>query len=75
MMDDVKQFYKFYKVYKKGRLKMEKVKRFINEHYKEMLVAGAIIFAYNRGFKQGCRATDNAVTRLITETYKTSGGK
>ena len=56
---------------------LDKFKDWIVEHRKEIIISGAIIFAYRCGFRNGCKATDRAVTKVfknldafITKTLK-----
>lgn len=57
-------------VERKVNQNMEKIKAFVMEHKKEILVTAGIIFVYRVGFKHGCRATDKAVSHLFEEAAK-----
>ena len=50
---------------------MEKVKEWVSNHKKEIIVGAGIIFIYRLGFKHGCQATDKAVSNLFKEAAKT----
>ena len=67
MIDDFKQFLKFYQTYKKGKRQMDKAKEWIGMHKVELAVVGSFVIGYKIGFRRGCRATDRAVSRLICE--------
>ena len=67
MVDDLKQFLKVYRVYKKGKRQMDKAKEWIENHKIELAVVGSFVIGYKLGFKRGCKATDRAVSRLINE--------
>ena len=71
MIDDFKQFLKFYRMYKKGKemeqTMIDKIKNWVDGHKVELAVAAAWGLGYKIGFKRGCKATDRAVSRLICE--------
>ena len=67
MINDFKQFLKFYQTYKKGKRQMDKAKEWIVTHKVELAVVGSFVIGYKIGFKRGCKATDQAVSRLICE--------
>ena len=49
---------------------MEKVRNFIKEHNKEILICAGIIFVYRLGFKSGFSSSELAMKNLIRETSK-----
>lgn len=57
--------------FQKGKAEMEKVKEWVSNHKKEIVVGAGIIFVYRLGFKHGCQATDKAVSNLFKEAAKT----
>ena len=50
---------------------MDKIKEFISDHRKELIIGGGLIFAYKLGFNAGCKSTDKAVKKFIKEFNKT----
>ena len=46
MIEDIKDFYKLYKFYKKGKTQMDKIKEFIDGHTKEIISGLVIIASY-----------------------------
>lgn len=73
MVDDIKTFYKYYKLYKKGRNEMDKIKEFISSHQNEILIGLGCLMSYQFGFKRGFRngmRFENALHSLASK-----GGK
>ena len=50
---------------------MDKFKEFVKKHQKEICIGAWIIFAYQVGFRKGCRASNQAVTNLFENAAKT----
>ena len=49
---------------------MDKIREFIKKHQNELMIGGGLIFAYNLGFRRGCKCTDRAVTHFVNKLYK-----
>lgn len=49
---------------------MEKAKEFLKKHKMKILIVSGLILSYRLGFKNGCKATNDAVDHLINETTK-----
>lgn len=85
MVEDFKQFLKFYRMYKKGKREMDKIKEFVSSHKKEiaMTACGFIIFrvGYNSGWNAYKRVVNNVFNTMKKHGYQTvrliepTGGK
>ena len=73
MIEDVRQFLKFYRAYKKGKAEMEKAKEFISQHKKEIacVIGGFVIYkmGYNRGFRDYKHAVTNVFNTMKKYGY------
>lgn len=74
MIEDFRQFLKIYRMYKKGKRTMDKVKEFIKEHKTELMYASAAILIYSIGFRRGIKVSERAVTHLCNEAAKAVSG-
>lgn len=72
-MEDIKQFLKVYRAYKKGKREMEKAKEFVEQHSKEIVLAFGLLAFYQLGFKRGFRKGIKFEDALISMSLK--GGK
>ena len=73
MVDDIKTFYKYYKLYKKGKSEMEKIKEFISTHQNELLVGFGFFISYQFGFKRGFR--NGMKFESVLHSLASKGGK
>ena len=71
MIDDFKQFLKFYQTYKKGKMKMDDIKDFIKEHKKEIIFVGSGLVIYHVGFNRGFKTAKNAISHVFDEAART----
>lgn len=70
MIKDFKQFLKIYRVYKKGKNEMDKIKDFISNHYKELLIAGGFVLIYKVGYKVGVKETQKTIYKIFDAAGK-----
>lgn len=73
MIEDFRQFLKIYRMYKKGKHTMDKVKEFVNEHKKELMYAAGIIMIYSLGFRRGVKTSERAIVHFCNEAAKATG--
>ena len=71
MINDFKQFLKFYQTYKKGKMKMDEIKSFIKEHKKEIIFVGSGLVIYHVGFNRGFKTAKNAISHVFDEAART----
>lgn len=71
MIEDIKQFYKYYKLYKKGKTKMEEIKKFVSDHKKEIIFVGSGLIIYHIGFNRGFKTAKNAISHVFDEAART----
>lgn len=71
MINDFKQFLKFYQTYKKGKMKMDEIKDFIKEHKKEIIFVGSGLVIYHVGFNRGFKTAKNAISHVFDEAART----
>lgn len=73
MIEDFRQFLKVYRMYKKGKMKMEKFKEFLSEHKNEIAgVAACLIvykIAYGRGWHDYERVVNNVFSAMKRNGY------
>ena len=70
MIEDFKQFLKFYRAYKKGKENMDKIKEWVDSHSKEILLGIFCVMSYQIGFKRGFKTGikfEDALLRLSTK--------
>ena len=75
MVEDFRQFLKVYHMYKKGKAEMEKAKKFIDDHSKEILMSLGIVAAYQLGFKRGFKSGIKFEDALLRIASASKGGK
>lgn len=75
MLEGFKQFLKFYRIYKKGKREMDKIKEFVTSHKKEiaMTACGFIIFkiGYEKGWKDYKKVVGNVFNTMKKHGYQT----
>ncbi len=73
MIEDFKQFLKFYRAYKNGKEKMDNVKEFISKHKTEIacVVGGIVIYkvGYSRGFRDYRSAVNSVFNAMKRYGY------
>ena len=71
MIKDLRQFLKFYRIYKKGKemeqTMIDKIKNWTVAHKIELAVTSAFVVGYKFGFRRGYKATNQMVTRFIND--------
>ena len=65
MVDDLKQFLKFYRAYKKGKKHMDKFKDFVTKHKNELLIAGCGLIIYKCGYRTGFKASQKSIDKIF----------
>lgn len=71
MVEDFKQFLKIYRAYKKGKAKMEDIKKFISDHKKEIIFVSSGLIIYHIGFNRGFKTAKNAISHVFDEAART----
>lgn len=71
MIEDFRQFLKVYRMYKKGKMKMEKFKEFVSEHKRELMCVASGVIIYHIGFNRGFKMAKNAITHVFDEAART----
>lgn len=71
MIDDFKQFLKFYQMYKKGKSEMEKIKEFISENQKTIIFVASGALIYSLGFRKGFKSAKEGMSHVFEEAART----